>query len=111
MADVQPFCAVRYTGAAGPLAALVAPPYDVVSDEDRERLFTRSPYNVIHLTLPDSESTLSSTIRLLFLTYRSILSFADRCPDAISHKPLSQLDVNLSSFLKSTKLFSVTMKL
>jgi len=54
MADVQPFCAVRYTGAAGPLADLVAPPYDVVSDEDRDRLFTRSPYNVIHLTLPDS---------------------------------------------------------
>jgi uncharacterized protein (DUF1015 family) len=54
MADVQPFCAVRYTGAAGPLGDLVAPPYDVVSDEDRERLFTRSPYNVIHLTLPDS---------------------------------------------------------
>jgi uncharacterized protein (DUF1015 family) len=54
MADVQPFCAVRYTGAAGPLADLVAPPYDVVSDEERARLFTPSPYNVIHLTLPDS---------------------------------------------------------
>ena len=37
-----------------PLADLVAPPYDAVSQEERERLYTRSPYNVVHLTLPDS---------------------------------------------------------
>jgi uncharacterized protein (DUF1015 family) len=54
MADVQPFRAVRYSGAAGPLGDLVAPPYDTVSDEQRARLYTRSPYNVVHLTLPDS---------------------------------------------------------
>ena len=54
MADVQGFRAVRYAGAAGPLADLVAPPYDAISQEERERLYTRSPYNVVHLTLPDS---------------------------------------------------------
>ncbi len=54
MADVQGFRAVRYSGAAGPLADLVAPPYDAISQEERERLSTRSPYNVVHLTLPDS---------------------------------------------------------
>jgi uncharacterized protein (DUF1015 family) len=54
MADVQGFRAVRYSGAAGPLADLVAPPYDAISQEERERLYTRSPYNVVHLTLPDS---------------------------------------------------------
>ena len=54
MADVQPFRAVRYTGAAGPLADLVAPPYDAVTRAERASLFTRSPYNVVHLTLPDS---------------------------------------------------------
>jgi uncharacterized protein (DUF1015 family) len=54
MADAQPFRAVRYSGAAGPLADLVAPPYDAVSEEERARLFTRSPYNVVHLTLPES---------------------------------------------------------
>jgi uncharacterized protein (DUF1015 family) len=54
MADVQPFRAVRYSGAAGPLAELVAPPYDTVSEEQRERLFERSLYNVLRLTLPDS---------------------------------------------------------
>src|SRR5262249_30489105 len=33
---------------------LVAPPYDAVSEDERARLFDRSPYNVVHLTLPDS---------------------------------------------------------
>ena len=54
MADVQPFRAVRYSGAAGPLADLVAPPYDAVDEEERARLFARSPYNVVHVTLPES---------------------------------------------------------
>jgi uncharacterized protein (DUF1015 family) len=54
MADVMPFRAVRYTGAAGPLADLVAPPYDAVDDDERAALYTRSPYNVVHVTLPDS---------------------------------------------------------
>jgi uncharacterized protein (DUF1015 family) len=54
MADAQPFRAVRYTGAAGRLADLVAPPYDAVDDAERAELFTRSPYNVVHVTLPES---------------------------------------------------------
>jgi uncharacterized protein (DUF1015 family) len=54
MADVQAFRAVRYSGAAGPLGDLVAPPYDAVTPEERDLLYTRSPYNVVHLTLPDS---------------------------------------------------------
>ena len=54
MADVQPFRAVRYSGAAGSLGDLVAPPYDTVSADERARLYASSPYNVVHLTLPDS---------------------------------------------------------
>ncbi len=54
MADVKPFRAVRYSGAAGSLADLVAPPYDAVDEAERSRLFTRSPYNVMHVTLPES---------------------------------------------------------
>ena len=54
MADIQPFRAVRYSGAAGSLADLVAPPYDAVDPEERARLFTRSPFNVVHVTLPES---------------------------------------------------------
>ena len=54
MADVQPFRAVRYSGAAGSLSDLVAPPYDTVDDRERAALYTRSPYNVVHVTLPES---------------------------------------------------------
>ena len=56
MADVRPFRALRYDEAkAGPLESLVAPPYDVISDEERAEYLARSPYNVVHLTLPESE--------------------------------------------------------
>ena len=34
--------------------ALVAPPYDVISDAQRAEYRARSPYNVVRLTLPDS---------------------------------------------------------
>jgi uncharacterized protein (DUF1015 family) len=56
VADVRPFRAERYDEAvAGPLTNLVAPPYDVISDEQRRMYLARSPYNVVHVTLPDSE--------------------------------------------------------
>jgi len=53
MADVRPFRALRY--AVPDLEQVVAPPYDVISDEQRAELQGRSPHNVVHLTLPDSE--------------------------------------------------------
>ena len=44
MAVVKPFRALRYDeAAAGPLESLVAPPYDVISDEQRAELRDRSP--------------------------------------------------------------------
>jgi uncharacterized protein (DUF1015 family) len=56
MAVVKPFRAERYDESkAGPLERLVAPPYDVISPEQREEFLARSPYNVVHLTLPDDE--------------------------------------------------------
>jgi uncharacterized protein (DUF1015 family) len=56
MAEIRPFRALRYDeGEAGPLDALVAPPYDVISEDERRKYLARSPYNVVHLTLPDSE--------------------------------------------------------
>jgi uncharacterized protein (DUF1015 family) len=56
MATIRPFRALRFDEAvAGPLAGLVAPPYDVISDEQREEYKQRSPHNVVRLTLPDSE--------------------------------------------------------
>jgi uncharacterized protein (DUF1015 family) len=63
MAVVKPFRALRYDEeTAGPLTALVAPPYDVISPERREELLARSPYNVVHLTLPDSEAEAAAAL-------------------------------------------------
>jgi uncharacterized protein (DUF1015 family) len=63
MAVVQPFSALRYDAAvAGPLASLVAPPYDVISPEEREELRSRSPHNVVHLTLPDDEAAAAAAL-------------------------------------------------
>jgi uncharacterized protein (DUF1015 family) len=56
VATVRPFRALRYDeSVAGPLALLVAPPYDVLSAAGRAELLARHPRNVVHLTLPDSE--------------------------------------------------------
>jgi uncharacterized protein (DUF1015 family) len=57
MANVKPFRAERYdVSRAGPLEQLVAPPYDVITPEQRGDFLSRSPYNVVHLTLPNDES-------------------------------------------------------
>jgi uncharacterized protein (DUF1015 family) len=56
MAVVKPFRAFRYDeNVAGPLDTLVAPPYDVIDEAQREELLARNPFNVVHLTLPEDE--------------------------------------------------------
>src|SRR5205814_9656970 len=55
MAQVRAFRALRYSSSAGPVERLVAPPYDVISAEERERYLALDPHNVVHLTLPNSE--------------------------------------------------------
>jgi uncharacterized protein (DUF1015 family) len=62
VARIRPFRALRYdTALAGPLADLVAPPYDVISPEERRDYLARSPYNVVHVTLADSEEEAGRT--------------------------------------------------
>jgi uncharacterized protein (DUF1015 family) len=63
MAQVRPFRALRYSAAAGPLERLVAPPYDVITPEERERYLALDPHNVVHLTLPDSEEQAARDLR------------------------------------------------
>jgi uncharacterized protein (DUF1015 family) len=63
VAVVRPFRALRYDPAVGgPLESLVAPPYDVIEPEQRERLLRQSPLNVVHLTLPDSEEEAAASL-------------------------------------------------
>lgn len=54
MADVRPFRAVRYARPIGAdTSSLAAPPYDVVSPEQRERLLAADEHNVVALELPE----------------------------------------------------------
>ncbi|MBA3383094.1 MAG: DUF1015 domain-containing protein [Actinobacteria bacterium] len=64
MAELRPFAALRYDEArAGPLQSLVAPPYDVLSEHERQAYLEKSPYNVVHLTLPDSAEQAADAFR------------------------------------------------
>lgn len=54
MAVVRPFRGIRYNRSLGAdLSALIAPPYDVVTPTERERLLAAEPHNVIALELPE----------------------------------------------------------
>jgi uncharacterized protein (DUF1015 family) len=60
---VSPFRALRYDETvAGPLPDLVAPPYDVLDEDARREYLARSPYNVVHLTLPESEEAAAAAL-------------------------------------------------
>src|SRR5205823_9102986 len=41
---------------------LVAPPYDVIDDDARRHYRARSPFNVVHLTLPESEEAAATAL-------------------------------------------------
>ena len=56
---MKPFRALRY---AEPSERVVAPPYDVISPEQRERYLALDPHNVVHLTLPDYEEEAGRTL-------------------------------------------------
>jgi uncharacterized protein (DUF1015 family) len=56
MADVQPLRALHYDPTVvGPLADVVAPPYDVIDSTQRAALIARSPFNVVAVDLPQPE--------------------------------------------------------
>jgi uncharacterized protein (DUF1015 family) len=60
MADVAPFRAIRY---ARPSPSVVAPPYDVISPEERSELLRRDEHNVAHLTLAEPEADAGERFR------------------------------------------------
>ena len=53
MARLEPFAAIRYDPARVVPDDVVSPPYDVVGPAERARLADTSPYNAIHVELPD----------------------------------------------------------
>jgi uncharacterized protein (DUF1015 family) len=63
MALVRPFRALRYSARAGRLERLVAPPYDVISPDERERYLALDEHSIVHLTLPESEEQAALDLR------------------------------------------------
>ncbi len=56
MADIRAFKGMRYTEKAGGIAELVCPPYDIISEAEREAFVARNERNVIRLELPADTS-------------------------------------------------------
>ena len=54
MPEIQPFSAIRYDfeRSNGNLTDQIAPPYDVLDQEDKDSLLSRSPHNVVAIDLP-----------------------------------------------------------
>jgi uncharacterized protein (DUF1015 family) len=56
MAEIAPFRGILYDPSrAGAPAKLLAPPYDVISPEERARLAALDPHNSVRLILPEGE--------------------------------------------------------
>jgi uncharacterized protein (DUF1015 family) len=51
MITARPFRALRYDPAAVDMDTVLAPPYDVIDDEERDQLYARSDYNAVRLIL------------------------------------------------------------
>jgi uncharacterized protein (DUF1015 family) len=66
MADVEPLRALHYNLAkTGGLQDVVAPPYDVIDAAQRQALADRSPYNVVHIDLPEGEDPYQNAAAIL----------------------------------------------
>ena len=54
MARFEPFAGLRYRDDIDH-EAVIAPPYDVIDEDDRDRLASRGPYNAVRLEVPVDE--------------------------------------------------------
>lgn len=49
--EIKPFRAFRFDSAVvGDIGSCIAPPYDVISNGQREQLYRRNDYNIVHIT-------------------------------------------------------------
>ena len=56
MAEITPFHGLRFDESkSGPLADVMCPPYDVISDERRDQLYQRSPFNFVRIEYGKAE--------------------------------------------------------
>ncbi len=52
MAIIKPFRALRFTEKAGSIAELCCPPYDIISEEEKQAFLRKNEHNIIRLELP-----------------------------------------------------------
>src|SRR5215468_7864389 len=55
MAEIAPLTPLRYDTTKVDVAHVVAPPYDVISPEERAELAARDSHNIVRLILPEGE--------------------------------------------------------
>ena len=61
MAEIAPFRGILYTPKAGAPEKLLAPPYDVISPEERARLAALDAHNCVRLILPEASQRIAFT--------------------------------------------------
>ena len=71
MPRFEPFRAIHYDLGAIDPAAVTAPPYDVISPDDRVALCDRSPANVVRIDLPIDGTDPYAEAASLFATWRA----------------------------------------
>lgn len=65
MVQIAPFRGILYNQKKiRELSKVIAPPYDVITPEERERLYRKSPYNVVRLILSQEPDPYGSVARL-----------------------------------------------
>jgi len=66
MVRIAPFRGILYNQKKiRDLSKVIAPPYDVITPEEQERLYRKSPYNVVRLILNQEPNPYESVARLL----------------------------------------------
>lgn len=65
MAKIKPFKALMYTDAKEKAKQLVCPPYDIISDEQRNALLNKNEHNLIRLELPRGENPYKDAAKTL----------------------------------------------
>lgn len=71
MPQILPFRGLRYSAAAGAMDDLLAPPYDIITAAQQKALAARSPYNAVHLELPDGGDERYASVAALFESWQA----------------------------------------
>ena len=65
MAEIKAFKGMRYSGDAGAICQLCCPPYDIISDTQRQEFLDANPNNIIRLELPKGDEPYKTASEIL----------------------------------------------